>query len=691
MRAGETTLAGLLEGKKQFQVPLFQRPYSWKEQQLTQLWSDILEQADLIAEGSAGSAHFLGSVVHAPSPQHSMGFPHALVVDGQQRLTTLSLALAAIRDHVAKADAAWAHDISNRFLVNSRTQGSNLLRLVPTQVDRAVYSAHINGIAALDDDSRVGAAYRFFRAALAATEDPADTHSIQHIEEAITSRLTLVEIAAGTGDNVYRIFQSLNNTGLELSQTDLVRNYVFMHLPTRGEHVYETLWTPLQKSVNDPKLLEDLIWLELILSGANRVRRQDVYRERQVRFEQQPDTEDTYEDWVRELRRRSVHYLTLIDPNRESDAAVRGALWRLRAWDADTPAPAIMLLLDRRERGEATSEQVAKALTYIESFLVRRMICRVPPNGLNRIFQDLPGQLPADMLVDEGVRKVLSGERRSWPDDAELLDAIRTKPFYLYGRGHQRQFVLRRLEESYDHPEPVDFVTAKLTVEHVLPQGASKEWLAVLAEDAIDGETPAETHRRLVHTLGNLTLTAQNSELSNHPFQRKQDLFKASHLEMNRRIAEAPRWGATEIEQRAKVLAQTASILWPSPVAGVGRVERGRDWSLLHQALAILPPGAWTSYGDLAALIGSAAQPVGAHLAQTTGVANAHRVLTSDGRVSPGFRWMGEDRGNVLDILRDEGVRFNGNDAAEPKQRLSAPALAALLDLGDESISEKMS
>ncbi|MEU4768566.1 HNH endonuclease family protein [Actinosynnema sp. NPDC023794] len=143
----------------------------------------------------------------------------------------------------------------------------------------------------------------------------------------------------------------------------------------------------------------------------------------------------------------------------------------------------------------------------------------------------------------------------------------------------------------------MDFAAAALTVEHVLPQNPGGEWLAVLAEDAGEDESAEELHERLVHTLGNLTLTAENAKLSNHPFQRKQDLLSGSHLEMNRRIGEATRWGMSEILARADDLADRATALWPAPGEGSHKVERGRDRALLHQALLVMPAGTWTTYG----------------------------------------------------------------------------------------------
>jgi uncharacterized protein with ParB-like and HNH nuclease domain/alkylated DNA nucleotide flippase Atl1 len=683
MQAKETLFADLLQGRaQQFQVPLYQRTYSWTEKHLKQLWSDILEQAELLeSEEEKASTHFLGSVVLAPSPQNEATFPRWLVVDGQQRLTTLSLALAAIRDHVADTEPDEAERIDEEYLINKRKSGNDRLRLLPTQADRPQFAAHIRGpLTEQAAGSGVATAYAFFRKKLVEADDPAAPQDVFRIEQAITSRLTLVAVTAERGDNVHRIFESLNNTGLKLSQADLLRNYLFMRLPTRGEHVYETYWLPLQDSLSNDEL-EQLMWLQLVLDGDDRVRRQDLYTAQQKRFEERRTGEAEIEEYIRELHRRGAHFRRLLHPEEETDPAVRAALRRLDAWQAAVTYPALMLLFDRRERGELDSSGTARALTYIESFLVRRMICRVPTNNLNRIFQAVPGQLPLDVPVTEGLHRLLSSENRFWPDDTELREKIRKAPFYQYGRWQQRKLVLQRLEESYGHPEPVDFAAAQLTVEHVMPQSPGDEWLRVLGEEAADDETANELHARLQHTLGNLTLTAVNSELSNHPFERKQDLLHGSHLEMNRRIAATERWGVREILARADELADRAIALWPAPLRGVGRAERSRDWQLAHQVLAALPHGTWTSYGDLAAFLGSGAQAVGNHLANTPGVANAYRVLTSEGKVSDGFRWAApQDTGrDVRAQLAADGVRFTATGAADLAQRLTSDDLAALL------------
>ncbi|MEH6373330.1 DUF262 domain-containing protein [Streptomyces sp. KLMMK] len=692
MQAKETLFADLVQGRaQQFQVPLYQRTYSWSEKQLAQLWNDILEQAELLESGAMVNTHFLGPVVLAPSPQNEATFPRWLVVDGQQRLTTLSLALAAIRDHLVDGRPDEAERIDEEYLINKRKKGDDYFRLLPTQADRPQYAAHIRSVhSERSSGDRVAAAYRFFRRKLVEADDPAGVQDVLRIEQAITSRLTLVAVTAERGDNVHRIFESLNNTGLKLSQADLLRNYLFMRLPTRGEHVYETHWLPLQASLSNDEL-EQLMWLQLVLDGEDRVRRQDLYAAQQQRFErgrtEGAGAEADVESYIKELHRRSSLFRKLIHPAEETSPLVRGHLNRLHDWQAVVTYPALMLLLDRRGRGELDDRETARAMSYIESFLVRRTICRVPTNNLNRIFQSVPAQLPQDMPVADGLHQLLSADNRFWPDDEELRQKIRTAPFYQYGRPNQRRLVLQRLEESHEHPEPVDFGSAQLTVEHVMPQSPGGEWMRMLREDVAEDESPEDLHARLQHTLGNLTLTGVNSELSNHPFGRKQGLLQGSHLEMNRRIAATERWGAREILDRADELADRAVRLWPAPLSGVGRAERSRDWHLAHQVLAGLPHGTWTSYGDVAAFIGSGAQAVGSHLAKADGVANAYRVLNADGRVAEGFRWTGQDGGDVRARLSADGIHFTVTGAADPAQRLTSDDLALLL-VGTEGEGE---
>ena len=518
----------------------------------------------------------MGSVVITPSPTlQAAGVNRWLLVDGQQRLTTLMLALAAIRDHVGGGGEA--DRIHRQYLVNEFRQGDDHLRLLPTQADRDAYRAVVLSTPGTIVVGAVGEAYQFFRTVLTSVDDPDDDQDIARIEQTIRAGLSIVEITAERSDNVYRIFESLNNTGLQLSQADLLRNYLFMRLPSRGEDVYRDVWLPMQNRLGAD--LELLVWLDLVIRGNDRVKQSDIYRAQQERLEKLPATEEAIEAEVAELARRSRHLERILHPAAEPNPRLASALTRLRDWGAATAYPLIMHLLDLLDRGVTTPGDVADAIVFVESFLVRRMLCQVPTNNLNRVFNSAPAIIKDQVPAAAAVRSYLSGRRRYWPADAEVRRSIRTRPFYWTGRGPQRTFVLRRLEESYDAPEPVDFGAARLTIEHVLPQTPTDEWLKLLADEVTEEAGPEELHDLLVHTLGNLTLTAENARLSNSPFQRKQDILDASALRMNREIADAPTWGKAQILERAERLSDRAIRTGPgrlpmtvgTPPRGTGR------------------------------------------------------------------------------------------------------------------------
>ena len=562
MRAHEVSFLDLVQGEKQFQVPLYQRTYSWGGKQLAQLWRDLLAQGEAMADGAPAGTHFMGSVVITPSPTlQAAGVNRWLLVDGQQRLTTLMLALAAIRDHVGGGEADRIH---RQYLVNEFRQGDDHLRLLPTQADRDAYRAIVLRTPGTTATGAVAEAYQFFRTVLTSVDDPDDDQDIARIEQTIRAGLSIVEITAERSDNVYRIFESLNNTGLQLSQADLLRNYLFMRLPSRGEDVYRDVWLPMQNRLGAD--LELLVWLNLVIRGNDRVKQSDIYRAQQERLEKLPATEEAIEAEVAELARRSRHLERILHPAAEPDPRLASALTRLAGLGRRHGLPADHAPAGSAGTGESRQPgDVADAMAYVESFLVRRMLCQVPTNNLNRVFNSAPAIIKDQVPVAAAVRSYLSGRRRYWPADAEVRRSIRTRPFYWTGRGQQRTFVLRRLEESYGAPEPVDFSAAKLTIEHVLPQTPTEEWLKLLAEEVTEEAGPEELHDLLVHTLGNLTLTAENAKLSNSPFQRKQDILHASALRMNREIADAPAWGKAQILQRAEQLADRVIRIWPGP------------------------------------------------------------------------------------------------------------------------------
>jgi alkylated DNA nucleotide flippase Atl1 len=694
VRAQEITFLKLVQGEMQFQVPLYQRTYSWGREQLQQLWDDVSEVAEHKLAGKQPAPHFLGSIVLAPGALQAGGLQRWLVVDGQQRLTTLMLAFTALRDHYkAAGDTASGDRVHRQILVNEfQTSGDDGYRLLPTQADRGSYTACVGSTPQAGGADNVGAAYRFFRGVLAEErEDHSDAEWCAAVEDTLKHLLSIVEITAQQGDNVYRIFESINNTGVGLSQTDLLRNYIFMMLPTRGETVYHELWLPMQQDLG-PKNLELLAWLDLVVRGNSRAKQGEIYREQQARLEALGGDETAIADVVRQLAVRAQQFMRILHTEREPSPALRTALERLESWGGRVHYPLALHLLGMVDDGKASADEAAAALRHVESYVVRRMIAQVSTTGLNRIFMESPKELETDLPPDEAVHRFLSGRRRRWPTDDELREAIKEKPFYWGGRPEQRVHVLRSFEESYGASEKVDFAQSPLTIEHVLPQNPDPAWFTLLAEETEDGETPEKLHDRLVHTLGNLTLSGDNSKLSNHPFQRKQQIYDSSVLRMNQEIAAEARWGKAEIHARAERLTERAVKLWPGPIRDGEPAKDSPSWAELHAALLAMPTGTWTTYGDLAELIGSHAMPVGAHLTGVGNAFNPHRVLTVDGRVAPGFRWAdGDDeQPTPRELLEAEGIEFDAAGRANPACRLRAAELATLLgkDVPEDAASD---
>lgn len=362
--AHETTLRELLEGAKQYRVPLYQRTYSWTEAQLLRLWEDIRKLADERVE-DPDMTHFIGSLVLAPSPTNGpAGVSEFLVVDGQQRLTTLSILLCALRDHRAQHEDPGHRDrIDQEYLIN-KWKPTHRLKVVPTQADRPAYEACLDATPQAGGSDRVGAAYRFFVAQFAAVDDPDDPLDIQGLEDAVLSGMALVSVVAQAGDNVYRIFESLNNTGLKLTQADLLRNYLFMRLPNRGEEVYSSLWFPLQQQLDSGEL-EQLFWFDLVHRDPG-VKQTDTYTSQQKRLNGL-HTEAEIEAEVRRFCRLGALLRIILHPEEEDDPEVRRRLARLNAWDTTTVYPLLLHLLDSREQGTATSAQVASAMRHVES------------------------------------------------------------------------------------------------------------------------------------------------------------------------------------------------------------------------------------------------------------------------------------------------------------------------------------
>jgi alkylated DNA nucleotide flippase Atl1 len=689
VEAQKGTFRELMIQDRQFRVPLYQRHYRWRTDQQEDLWQDILEQYEATAgNGADVPRHFIGSVVAVelgPDPLHD--FRDFRIVDGQQRLTTLSVAIAALRDVAAESDPHQFERFNAKYLVNTtEPKGSERwARLVPGAEDEAAYWTVLNDPAQVTGKTAIGNAYRFFRGRIAGMAEAGELQP-ERLAATISDRLSLVFVTVDEAERPHKIFESINATGVDLSQSDLLRNYLFMALRERSDQVYAQYWRPLEVKLGTDGL-EGLVRDDLQAAGEF-VRQNQVYRQARAQLEPHAGDLDSLEERVRRLARRGSFYALFLQPTAAAEAAEQlGAgegtlrhLRFLRTWGASTTYPLLLHLFAEVDAGRATAEQLERCLAAIESFIVRRYLAAVPTNVLNRLFIQLIGALPAGEPIDEALRRELSRDRR-WPDDGEVREGVLSVSYYSHGRAHQQRFVLQCLESHLRQEVDLDFDSADLSIEHIMPQTLSPEWKA---EIEAEGQNAVEVFERLGHTLGNLTLTAWNSKLSNHLFERKQEILKDSELKLNEPLLAADRWGAPAIEARAAELAAAACALWMAPIAGVVSPTAGFDWDRVDQAVNSLPAGHWTSYGDLAELAGTAAQPTANHVAKNPALRYAYRVLGGDGSVSTSFQWPDpDDSRDPLEMLIGEGVEFDENGYASQSQRLGPAELEALLDPED--------
>ncbi|WP_280214978.1 GmrSD restriction endonuclease domain-containing protein [Nocardia cyriacigeorgica] len=321
-------------------------------------------------------------------------------------------------------------------------------------------------------------------------------------------------------------------------------------------------------------------------------------------------------------------------------------------------------------------------MLYIESMLVRRFLVGRVTQGLNRLFANAVHELDPDLTVDDALHRYLSEGRKHYATDDKLTEAILTAPLYTTGRAAQRKIMMVWIERLFATREPVE--ADSLTIEHVMPQTLSARWREALAE-LYGAENVDELHDSVVHTLGNLTLTGYNENLSNHEFDRKREILRASGIRMNQEIAAQSAWGPKEIEGRGRDLARRIIDHWPGPVpSAAGWRYDNPLWESMNRLLVVIPAGHWTTYGDLAKVLGTAAQPLGSRLA-TVPAPNAHRVLTAHGEVSAAFRWTEPGRDDdPRHILEEEGVQFSAAGRAAPNQRLTVSDLERLLAAAED-------
>ncbi|GJD22629.1 hypothetical protein RIVM261_075850 [Rivularia sp. IAM M-261] len=560
MQASETKLQQIIEGTKQYIVPLFQRAYSWKKNEWQVLWDDI---AELCAVDNP-RPHFMGSIVTMPTTSVPEGVGKYLLIDGQQRLTTSFILLSALRDKAKQSgEDELAAEIDNTILLNPYKKGLDYYKLQPTQLDRESFHHIIhNTHSDLPYSNGILECYSFFERKIRQSQI-----EYQKIKKVICSNLSVVSVVLSNEDDPYLVFENLNAKGRPLTQADLIRNYFFMRIHVDNqEDIYKEYWEPMQKLLKED--LTEFIRHYLTKSGVD-VKQSDIYfeiKERISRGEPLP--------YLQDLCIFSKYYAKLLNPELEEKENVRKYLQRLKRLEVSTVYPFVLNCYHDWQQSTITEDELVSILKIIENFIIRRFVCNIQTRGLNRVFALLYSQVSkdTDLASDNFVVRLKSAlQSRNYPKDTEFKSRLMDVKLYGSNRSEKARLILESIEESYKHKEQVPF--NKLSIEHVMPQTPTKWWKEHLGEDW------AITHELLIHSLGNLTLTAYNPELSNDDFPTKKIELQNSHLELNKYFNSKDSWCKDDIEERAAYLADLALQIWE--YFGDDLVETSKSSSLV--------------------------------------------------------------------------------------------------------------
>ena len=469
-------------------------------------------------------------------------------------------------------------------------------------------------------------------------------------------RLLVVDITTSPGDNVNHIFHTLNHAGQKLSPLDLVRNRMFMSLDESVlESAYTELWQPMEVQLGDSEA-QRYLWAQVARSDPKATQK-DLYPAYERRLQRKSaefgrgQESAAVEDELRRLHREAPLYAAIVRPP-SMDALARGSvgagdlpssvvarLRDLKAWGSSTHVALTLEILSRYQNGRADESQVLDALDYTLSFMVRRALCAIPTNNLNRIFTSLPSTLGSG-AIGPRLADLLTAEQRYWPSDEEVIERSASTPIYATAQPSQVKFILERLEWASSSHEYVD--TGDLQIEHVLPQRPGRDWHKYLTSL---GEIPEETYTR-TNTIGNLTLTGWNQELSRRIFEQKRKLYADSLVALTRDVADAEVWTQATILERGRRLAALACQIWPKPKLPSTTLQEAEDDRVgLAELLTHLPEESWTTATTLSEYFAAPLNKVEQQLSELDPVL-AVKVLTPEGTLPA--EAVGEERLAVL-------------------------------------------
>ena len=551
MKATETRLLTLLNKTAQFAIPLYQRNYAWEKRQCNQLWVDILRAGT----NASIESHFIGAVVYVHEGTFSAStVPRLLVIDGQQRLTTVTLLIKALSEAAAERSEeidSTRELFRDYYLFNPHQRGDLQYKLLLTRRDRDTLCSVLDGTPPPNGEpsKRILENYDFF----------VDRISRTPLEQVVAgiNKLLIVDVSLQVGhDNPQLIFESLNSTGLDLSQADLVRNWVLMGQPIDvQDRLFNSYWYPMEQLfAKDRNVAFDAFLRDFLTFETRLIPRQDsVYEAFKAWVIARGETMEAVASQLHANAQLYAHMRLGLEPN----AQLRRRFEDIRALEVDPVYPFLLGTYRDHTDGRLSEKDFVAVLDIVESYVLRRSVCDLRTNSLNRTFATLYGMLDKQDLVQSLAEYLFRiGGIRVFPSDTDFAEALCTRDMY---RFRLNRFLLRKLE-NFGRKEHVD--VRNYSIEHVMPQNVDlpEHWRAELGPDW------EATHQTRLHRLGNLTLTGYNSELSDRPFIEKHEMpggYATSPLWLNRSVAKANRWNADAIDNRGRELAARAVKVWP--------------------------------------------------------------------------------------------------------------------------------
>lgn len=561
MKANETKVEDFLSSNKtQFVIPVYQRNYDWTTGQCKQLLDDILE----VGTSKKMNAHFIGSIVYVHDDVYTASrIKELTVIDGQQRLTTLTLVYLVLH-RLAKDlhNEGLVNEISETYLINKFSPEEEKLKLRPTDNnDRALkYLLRSDETEEYSDFSKLIDNFNYFKGRI--TEE-----NYQTVLKGL-SKLMFVEVSLDREkDDPQRIFESLNSTGLELAQADLIRNYILMGLTRRDQNkIYQNYWEVIEKLAKDETMnvsrVSDFIRDYLTLENKNIPNKGKVYLEFKAKYP--TTTLEELEQNLAGIKSLVKHYNKLINPKNETDKDIRLQLEYINRLEINVAYPFIMKVYDDYSNSIIDKQTFIKVLDLVQSFTWRRFILGLGTNALNKIFMSLYDKVEQTNYLFSIQKSLLqrTGVQR-FPKNAEVIDALKVKDVYNI-KSKNRTYLLERLE-NFENREPVIIDgNQDITIEHIFPQNPDPKWKIELGIDEFNF-----IKENYINTIGNLTLSGNNGKLSNKSFIDKRDLegagYKDSRLWLNKYLTILEKWDKAEIERRFDLIAERVLKIWEIP------------------------------------------------------------------------------------------------------------------------------